>query len=320
MSAELLFTHGPANVGTLLATTLENRRDTIADAVFSKHVLLNWLNQKGRIVKRGGASIVGAVIEASNSTAESYDDGDTLTTTHQEEATTYQYRWKQYSVSINLFGREERVQNAGASVVHDIVQTKLDVADRSLAEKMNTDLFAGAPGAKDLNSLVTLIDATSTIGDIDSSANTFWQSDVNAGGSFSAEGLKNMRDLWYDLSKLEGAGDPDLLLTTSDVFGFYESQLVPQQRYQQTTEGNGSFMNLLFKSAPVMFDTQATSGVIYYLNSEVLKFCTNSDTDFALTPWVKPSDQDIRVAQILFAGQMLTDNRRKLGKITGVTA
>lgn len=319
MSAELLHTHGPANVATLLTTTHENRRNEIADAVFSKRVLLDYLNRKAKVVKDGGASIVGGLMTAKNTSLGSYDDGDTLTTTHVEGFTTYQYAWKQYYVSINLFGREERIQNQGRHVIHDIVQTKLDQADKSLADDLNTDLFASGAG-KDVNGLVTFIDATSTIGGINSTSSSFWQSDVNVGGSFSAQGLSDMRTLWFDLSKKEGAGDPDLLMTTSDIFGFYESQLTPQQRYQQTDTGNGSFMNLMFKSAPMMFDEQATSGVMYFLNSEVLKWCLSSTTNFVLSEWVKPSDQDIRVAQVLFGGQLITDNRRKLGKITTITA
>ncbi len=79
-------------------------------------------------------------------------------------------------------------------------------------------------------------------------------------------------------------------------------------------------MNLLFKSSPMMFDAQATSGVMYFLNSDVLEFVISSSTNFMLTDWEKPADQDIRVAQILFAGDMITTNRRKLGKITAITA
>jgi len=319
MSAELLDTHGPGNTATLVTTTFENRRPEIADAVFSKRVLLDWLNKKSKVVKDGGTSIVGGLMTAKNTSNGSYDDGDTLTTTHVEGFTTYQYPWKQYYVSINLFGREERIQNQGRHVVQDIVQTKLDQADKSLADDINTDLFASGAG-KDVNGLVTFVDATSTIGGINSTSSSFWQADVNASGSFSAQGLSDMRTLWFDLSKKEGAGDPDLLLTTSDIFGFYESQLTPQQRYSQTDTGNGSFLNLLFKSAPMMFDEQATSGVMYFLNSEVIKWCISSTTNFVLTEWVKPSDKDIRVAQVLFGGELITDNRRKLGKLTGITA
>lgn len=320
MSAEILYPAGPGNVATLLVSTQLARMDSVADAVFSKRVLLDYLNRKAKKSMTGGNAISGPLMTAKNTTVGSYDDGDTLTTTHMEGFTNFQYPWKQYAVSVNIFGREERVQNAGQHVIHDIVKLKLDQADESLADKLNIDMFAAAPGAKDIASLVTSIDATSTIGSIDSTANSFWQARVQAGGSFSAQGLSDLRTMWYELSKREGAGDSDLLMTTSTIFGFYEGQLVPQQRYEQTNEGNASFMNLMFKTAPMVFDEQATSGVIYFLNSEVLHFILNTDTAFQITEWVKPENKDQRTAQILWAGNLITSNRRKLGKITGVTA
>ena len=79
-------------------------------------------------------------------------------------------------------------------------------------------------------------------------------------------------------------------------------------------------MNLLFKSSPMVFDSQATAGVMYFLNSDVLEFVINSGTNFSMTDWEKPADQDLRVAQILFAGDLITTNRRKLGKLTGIIA
>jgi hypothetical protein len=41
---------------------------------------------------------------------------------------------------------------------------------------------------------------------------------------------------------------------------------------------------------------------------------------FSLSEWVKPSNQDLMVAQLFWAGELTTKNRRKLGKLTSVTA
>jgi len=39
-----------------------------------------------------------------------------------------------------------------------------------------------------------------------------------------------------------------------------------------------------------------------------------------MSEMVKPINQDVRGGQLFWAGELVTDNRRKLGKMTSVTA
>ena len=48
MSAEILYPAGPGNVATLLVSTQLARMDSVGDAVFSKRVLLDYLNRKAK--------------------------------------------------------------------------------------------------------------------------------------------------------------------------------------------------------------------------------------------------------------------------------
>ncbi len=319
--ADQLFTWGPANVTSLITTTMENRDNKeIADAVFNKLALFEWLNSKKKM-RKGGTSLVGPIRYQKNNTVQSYDGYDQLNTTPQDELTSYQFKWKQYAGSISVSGREDRIQNKGKSEVLDLVKTKIEGAEGSLRDKINTDLFAASPASKDIGSLVTSIDATSTIGDINSTTYSFWQATSTASGSFAAQGISDMRTLWNSLAVKMPQSTPDLILTTTTIHGYYEGSLLPQQRYEGgASKGDGSFRDLMFKNTAVRFDAQATSGVMYFLNSDVIDFSIDPSTDFIMTEWVKPSNQDAKVAQLLFAGEMVIKNRRKLGKLTGITA
>lgn len=319
MSLETLFTWGPANVSTLITTTQENRDiKEVQDAVFNKLVLFDHLSKKGKVA-RGGTSIIVPIRSSKNNTAASYSNFGLINTDPQDNETAAQFLYKQYAASISLSGKEERVQNKGKYEVLDIVKTKIQDAELALADKLNTDMFAASPAAQDVGSLVTSIDATSSIGQINSTTYSFWQSDVNTGGSFAAQGIADMRLLWNDLSKIPGS-PTDLILTTSTIHGYYEASLQAQQRFENAETGNGSFKKLMFKSAPVDFDAQATSGVMYFLNSDAMELKIDSDTDFKLTEFVKPVNQDARVALYLVALELVIKNRRKLGKITTITA
>lgn len=322
MALETLFTWGPAgNVGALITTTQENRDlKEIQDAVFNRLTLFDHLSKKNKVRRGGGTSIIVPIRSSKNSTAQSYSNYQTIDTTPQDNETAAQFVYKQYGASISLSGKEERVQNKGKYEVIDLVKTKIQDAEKALADKLNTDMFAASPASQDVGSLVTSIDATSSIGGINSTTYSFWQATNTTSGSFAGQGLADMRTLWSSLSQKQPASNPDLILTTSTIHDYYEGSLQAQQRFEGSDVANGSFERLKFKSAAIDHDAQATSGVMYFLNSDVMELVIDSSTDFMLTDWVKPANQDARVAQYLVALELVIKNRRKLGKLNTITA
>jgi hypothetical protein len=322
MSLETLFNWGPAGgVGALITTTQENRDiKELQDAVFNRLTLFNWLATKNRVRRGGGTSIIVPIRSSINTTAQSYSNYETINTAPQDNETAAQFLYKQYAASISLSGKEERVQNKGKYEVIDLVRTKISDAEMALRNKLNTDMFAASPASQDVGSLVTSIDATSSIGQINSTTYSFWQSNVVTSGSFSGQGLADMRTQWSTLEQRMPISAPELLLTTTTIRDYYEASLTPQQRYATTDVGNGSFEKLKFKSAVIDVDSQCTSGAMYFLNSDVMELVIDPDTDFKLTEWVKPANQDARVAQYLVALELVIKNRRKLGKNVSITA
>lgn len=315
---DTLFTYGPANVTTLLTTTIENRRGEIQDNIFNDLPTIKFLKDKNRVRLDGGASIVQHMMYAKNTTGGFYDGYDILDVTPQEGFTAGQFKWKEAAVSITVSNREETVQNVGKSEVFNIVKAKSDQAEMSMKDVLNTALFASSPTAKQMTSLVTLIDATSTIGDINSTTNSWWQALVTASGSFAAQGRSDMLTEWNALV-VRGAA-PDMILTTPTIHAFYEGSCVPQIRYENTDTANQSFKGLMFKTSDVKFDTACNSGVMYFLNSTHMELIVNSGNDFKMTEWVKPSNQTAKVAQMVVVLELTTNNRRRLGKLTGITA
>jgi len=315
--ADTLFTYGPSNVTTLLATTIENRRKGIQDAIFDEIPTIKLLKQKGAVIE-GGATIVTPLMYEQNGTAQFYNGHEQLDITPQEGHTAAQYKWKEAAVSISVSNREENIQNVGPSAVESLVDAKIKQATMSLKDLLNRSLYAASPGTNNLGSLATTIDATSSIGDINSTTYSWWQSDVNASGSFAAQGRADMLTL-YNALLVEG-GKPDVLITTPAVHAFYEGSLIPQQRYESNSVGNASFKELMFKNAQVIMDNDCTSGVMYFLDSRHLQLYVSGGNNMKMTEWVKPANQTSRVAQLLTACELVSNNRRRLGKLTGFTA
>lgn len=324
MASNTLHTKGPANVDSLLATTVEAVRkgkELLKDQIFQSIPLLNWLNSKARVTLQGGASILVPLMFGKNETFKAYRGDDILDTTGQEGLTMAQATWRNYGGTVKLAGDEVRA-NAGSGKLIDLTKARINQAMMSGRDKIAIDFHAASQAAKAIHTLVTLIDATSTIQDINSTTYSWWQAQVSASGSFSGQGLADMR-LLRDLIIRQGqSGAPmsDLILTDATTRQYYEASQVPQLRYASRGDADASFGALKFSGANVEFDPNNASGVMYFLSSEALEFVVHSDADLDMGDFVEPTNQDVRVSKILWAGNLVVHNRRRLGKLTGITA
>lgn len=322
MSMETLFTWGPANVSGLIATTQANRDiKEVQDAVFNQLILLDYLSKKGKVrTGGGGTSLIVPIRQAKNTTAASYSNYGIINTQAQDELTAAQYKYKQYGASVTISGKEDRIQNKGKYEVLDLVKTKIEGAEESLRDTINTDLFGSSNTTQQITPLVTGIDATSSVADINSTTYSFWQSKVLTSGSFAAQGLADMRTLWGTLAQRMPKSPTDMIITDLSTHTFYEGSQQPMLRYEKPDVANGGFADLMFKSSPIKFDAQATAGVMYFLNSEVMELVIDPDTNFIMTPFQQPIGQDAKTALYLVALELVLKNRRKLGKLTSLTA
>jgi hypothetical protein len=269
----------------------------------------------------GGESIVEHLLFEQNSTVDSYAGAEIIDTTLQEGHTIARYLWKQYAGTVGITGLERR-SNMGEAQLINLLEAKITQLEMSLRDRMSVDSFSDGTGngGKNLGGLELLVDGTGsdTVGGLSSATFTWWRSTETASGSFAAQGLDDMRTLYNTLSF--GNDKPDFITTTQTVFESYEKVLQPQERYVNTKAANSGFQNLTFKSVPVVFDRDCTSGVMYMLNSKYVSFVVHRDADMMTTPFVSPENQDVTTSKLLFQGNITTNNRRKLGKLTGITA
>lgn len=316
---DTLFTYGAANVTSLIATTLSTYGKELSDNVHKAIPLFAWLANKKKVTEEGGASIIRSVVYGSNSTAAFYSSDDVLDTTIQDSFTAAQWQWRQAAASISVTGRIE-LQNSGKAAVIDYAKAQVDNALASLKEVIDQKCFATTQLGANITPLTDIVKASGTVGDINGTTNSWWQSTVQASGSFATRGLSDLRTVWDALSVRMPAGGPDLIISDSTAYEAYEATLIPTIRYSDTYMGDLGFSNLKYKDAVWTWDPNSTSGVIYLLNSKALELVQNPNRLFTMSEWVKPADQDLKVAQVYWAGELTTKNRRKLGSLTSVTA
>lgn len=311
---------GNPNFDALLSTTLQNYRPTLVDNIFTARVLLDHLNSKGRVlVEEGGSSIVEPLVYAQNDTTGSYSGYDAIDLTPQEGISAAEYNWKQMASSIAISGIEE-AKNRGTEAIIKLLNAKIMQAEESIKEELNQMLYGDGTGngGKDFNGLANIISASGTVGGIDSSTNTWWQStSTNVGGALT---LLAMAGAYNTASR--GNDTPDMIVTTQTLFEKYESLLTSQVRYQDTTKANSGFQNLMFKQTPVVFDVSCTSGVMFFMNSKYLKLVGMNGHWFQTTDFQRGTvaGVDARYALVLSFGELTCSNRARQAKLTGATA
>lgn len=315
---------GNSDFDEILSTTLKNYVPKLADNVFTARPLFYALTN-GQTIRRvnGGAKIVVPIIYGTNSTAGSYSGSDTIATTAQTGITAAEYDWKQYAATVTITGIEEAKNNGEAAII-DLLEGKIMQAEQTIIQNMNTMFYGNGAGngGKDflgLNALVgTGNDSGSAIGGIDATDadNSWWRSSLtNQGGALT---LAAMSTMYNNVSV--GNDQPTIIITDQDEYEKYEALLQPNLRYTSADVADAGFQNLLFKGAPVTYDSDTDlDGKMFFLNTKYLRLVAHTETWFQPTPFVRPTNQDARYAQILCYGQLTTSNRSRQGMLYGLT-
>jgi len=311
--------YGPSNVGDLLATTLSKwASENLEDQIFNAMPLYKKMYAKAK-KQNGGATILLPVMYEKNNTVGWYSKYDSLDTTPQNGFTLTQGKWKNLSGSVSISG-DDLAKNSGEAQIISLLDSYTMQAMESMRDEVSTSLFRTAPGSTQMTSLVTMIDATSTIQEVNSTNNSWWQSTVTSGGSFAAQGLDDMRTTRDTVEEYNPVSTIDTIVTTKAIKNYYEASLTPNIRYTPGGDGKPTFSSLMFGNAEIFSDPSATSGVIYMFSTDDLSLYINTNGEYRTTEFVKPSNQDAKVAQIILRVELLTRARRKLAKISSVTA
>jgi len=308
-----------ANVGLLLSTTLKKYRKTLTDNIHKSNAVWLQLKKSGGIVEEdGGERIVEPLMYGLNTTAASYSGYDTLDTTPQEGIDSAEYNWKQYSSSITIDGKTER-QNAGASRIIKVLESKVKQAEMSLMEQLSTGLFSDGTGngGKDLTGLQALALDSGTYGGINSSTYTWWKASQET--TSEAITIAKLRR-GHNTASIGGRDTPTIHVTNQSIYETYEGLFTSTiTMYSSLTKDvvDGGFQALEFKGAPVVWDEQCPSGTWYMLNKSHMKIVVHKDANFETTDFVKPENQDARVAQILWMGNLTCNRRKSFYRLTG---
>lgn len=284
---------------------------------------------------------------------QSFSGFDVLPTSASDTRVLMVYNPRFYAINVALPGSEIAANNTIQKVM-DLATVEMRSRAQDLADDIGTLFYSDGTGNsnKDFLGLEAIVDdATSvaTIGGLARATYTTLNSTVTASGGTVS--LAKMRTLYNAIA--DATVIPTSSYTTYAVWALYESLLQPQERIMKDVKlaenfkGYTGFKTLEFAGMPVIPDRKCTSGVLFFLNEEFLDFYAlptaipqfggepapvasklfsgNSYNEvgslgFSWTGWIKSTNQFAFNSFITLGGNLITDNPRRHGKLTGITS
>ncbi len=209
----------------------------------------------------------------------------------------------------------------GDGKMYDLAKAKTQQAMLSARDALSIDLWATTQATKKVLPLPVGVDSTSTVQDINSTTNTWWQAQQVTSGAFSTQGqddMRNVRDLIMRAGQSGGISVGEII-TTQLVYEQYEASQVSGIRYGSRDTADASFQALKWSTANVEFDPSCPTGQMFMLTSDALMFVVHSDFEWKVGNFIEPADQDARSAKVIWRGNLVVCNRRRLGKLVSIT-
>lgn len=254
--------------------------------------------------------------------------------------------------NVTIVGTDALANNTARKVI-DLVQIEMASRAQDLADSVGTLFYQGGSGT-DPNGLANLVDdgtTYSTIGGLSRSTYATLDGTVTAvsGGHLT---LNLMRTMWFAVGD-QGVW-PTRVYTDSTGWSTYEQLLQPQERIMKSVnltpsfKGYTGFQALDFAGMSVTFDRKCTSGYMYFLNEDYLHWYALPSHDpvsghggkpvsvasklmegnmynevgnlgFFWTGFIPLSNAYGFNSFVILAGNLITDNPRRHGVLTGIT-
>jgi hypothetical protein len=315
------------NVSDMVATTIESRSGEIADNVTKNNALLAKLKKRGNLrTISGGTKIFEELSFAENGNAGYYSGYDILPVAAQDVLTAAEYAIKQAACPVTMSGLE-MLQNAGKERVIDLLDSRMDVAESSMANLLAGGVYSDGTGTggkevTGLNAAVPLNPATGTYGGINRATWNFWRSKIsdNTAAQLTPaliQGFMNL--LWASL--VRGIDRPDLIVSDSLVWNAYISSLQAQQRFTGTETADLGFPTIKFMGTDYVLDGGiggfCPPGTLFMLNTKYIFWRPHAQRNMVpLSPNKRYSiNQDAEVQIIGWAGNLTTSGSQFQGRM-----
>lgn len=285
------------------------------DNIFDSDPLLQRAKKKFYQKIDGGTSILVPLNYATNTSGGWYAGAETLSTADNEVITAAEYVWKQVYDNISI-NRIDELKNSGDAQIIDFVKSKVKIAEKTMSTRLATGLYSSGSDPKSIVGLGTMMSTSNTVGGISQSSYSWWQPKLDSSTTTLTIAAMQARDTAATVNN----DAPTVVMTTRTLYNSYYALLQPQQRFQDSESAKGGFQALMFNGKPVLPDSYCTANSMLFLNENYLHLFVHKDEDMRFEPFMKPVNQNVKVAKVYWAGAFATSNLRLQAALTAVTS
>lgn len=313
---------GNPDFANLRATTIDNYLSGVGDS-YSRHSrALVEFKKAGRFqLADGGTALTEGVEYDGNGAAGWVVGSERIKLENKQFLTRASYPWKKAYASIVIIGDEE-AENAGSSQMEDLLFEKTESAIRSLGNLLGAAFYSDGTDPKQMGGLQYLVSDTpnaGVVGGIDPSqaSNAFWRNYAYSAALTSANIITAFDNAITKTTR--NSDHVDLAFTDNSSRAKYYAGLQAQQRFQNTTKGDGGFVDLMINGIPLIND-QAMNGFCpaghtYFVNTYMMKFRPHRGYNPKRRGGIASIDQDASVNTLWWRGNLTMKGRQFHGVV-----
>lgn len=302
----------------------------ITDNVYNNNLLLFRLNSANKKLIRGGLQLEVPLMYAEMSGGGPYSGFDQLDATPSDTIKNAAFDWRQYHQMVTIDGLT-MIRTDSELAIANTIELFFDQAQMQMAEWLGRGIWSDGTDPKAIDGLEMAVDDSSVApvyGGLARASNDFWKSQVdNSTSTLSGNALQSMFGACS-----EGGRHPTLIVSRQEQYDRFWGLNISGQEFPT---GPGlvndqlaqmGFHNLLFNGVPWVVDSHVFDGPdtsnssIVFLNEDYLYFAVASRADFHLEDFVVPHNQDVMTAKLLWAGNLMSSNVSRQGKMTNISA
>ena len=266
-----------------------------------------------------------------NTTVAAYSRYGPITTTPQEGFSRGMIDWAQYGASTAIDGFSERVNGPGPESLFKILRAKTNQTMKSFRDTIATDLWKQNNGTvadtlimHGFPYYVGTSPGVATIAGVDTSAaigagyiNVFNGAAVNGftpvvsatAPSFSQRGVEDLFDMRLQASPGEG-GEVDIFFMPDAVMGYVFKRMANAIIYQGGESADTGFTKIFINGTQAVHTKKAPAGRIYGFSKDTWRLAVHPQANFTSQPFIKPHNQDARVALTILQCNLINTNNR----------
>jgi hypothetical protein len=318
-------TFGPTE---LVTTTLRKRTKKIQDNVTNHNILLLLGEKHGMIEKNvDGRSLFEEVSFDQNDTFVRYFGDQVISLNSNQVLTALEYEPKQAAVAITITGRDQRM-NAGELGLIKLVKARMNVAESTLANNINADLFSDGALANQMGGLKLIISktpSTGSIGGLDRSVadgaflrNYKFDTSADwAGGATSAANIKSLYTK-VKINTQQNLNGPKCVIAGKDHYGFVSDAAMAVQYLTDPKLAELGYENIKFAGLTVTLGASVNFGgqtliqddLSYFVDPKSIRFQFYTGAYFEPLEKIQSINQDTEAQLIIMMGNA-TANRFK---------